>query len=531
MLNSATMLALLSLLPFTGAVLCLCVYRQRAVAIYLAETVMLLALALGTLVAWEHSRTVQDGSGASDALEPRITAIDLKLGRLAEKGPTISVHIAADGLNIWLVFLTLAVGTAVVASSASWAGENAGVAMACLLAAIGFTLLAFLSMDMLVFYVFFELTLVPVFLLVGLWGGPDRQVAAQRMFLHTLAGGLCTLLGLLTIGSVAGDFSWTALKQSSFKADGLLNSSVVFLLLMAGFVVKTPLVPLHTWQAITYRQAPTPVTAFLSAVMAKLGLYGMLRLGVFVLPAEMESVGAPVLGTMAVLSIVVGALCAFGARDIKTLLAYSSLSHLGYVVLGIVSLDPAGEQGALFHMVAHGVVTTGLLLAAGYIESSEGTLERSRLKGLLGRYPWISGLFVFFSLASVGVPGLSQFVGEFLCLLGFFRSGVSSWLGPIAIAGVMSGLFLGAWYTMTLIQQSFSGESPEGAAVDGPTTRQLVVLGSMAALVLWLGIAPSLVLQTSRPEIKMLERRLQSATGVVEPRLVVAAGLARPRPE
>lgn len=531
MLNSATLLILLPLLPLVGAVLCVLANRQRTVAAYLAETVMLIALALGTIVAWDHSRKIIDDSGAGDAAEPRITAIDLKLGRLAEKGPTVSIHLAVDGLNIWLVFLTLVVGTAVVASSSSWAGENAGVAMACLLAAISFTLLAFLSMDMLVFYVFFELTLVPVFLLVGLWGGSDRQVAAQRMFLHTLAGGLCTLLGLLVIGSTAGDFSWWALKASKYSPDGLLSSSVVFLLLMAGFVVKTPLVPLHTWQAITYRQAPTPVTAFLSAVMAKLGLYGMLRLGVFVLPAEMESVGAPVLGTMAVLSIVVGALCAFGARDIKTLLAYSSLSHLGYVVLGIVSMDPAGEQGAIFHMVAHGVVTAGLLLAAGYIESSEGTLERARLRGLLGQYPLISGLFVFFSLASVGVPGLSQFVGEFLCLLGFFRSGVAFWLGPIAVAGVMAGLFLGAWYTMSLIQQSFSGESLNEMAATGTTTRQVVVLGSLAALVLWLGIAPSLVLGTSRPEIKMLERRLQSMTSVDEPRMVVAAGVARPRSE
>lgn len=531
MLNSATLLILLPLLPLLGAVGCLFLTRQRALAAYLAETVMLVALALGTLVAWDHSRKIAGDPGASDSTEPRVTAIDWKLGRLAEKGPTVSIHLAADGLNIWLVFLTLAVGTAVVASSASWTGDSAGVAMACLLAAIGFTLLAFLSMDMFVFYVFFELTLVPVFLLVGLWGGPDRQIAAQRMFLHTLAGGLCTLLGILAIGSTAGDFSWWSLKASRYSPDGLLNSSAVFLLLMAGFAVKTPLIPLHTWQAITYCQAPTPVTAFLSAVMAKLGLYGMLRIGVFVLPAEMESVGAPVLGTMAVLSIVVGALCAFGARDIKTLLAYSSLSHLGYVVLGIVSLDPAGEQGAIFHMVAHGMVTAGLLLAAGYIESAEGSLERSRLNGLLGRYPVISGLFVFFSLASVGVPGLSQFVGEFLCLLGFFRSGVASWLGPIAVVGVMSGLFLGAWYTMTLIQQSFSGDSPDVAAPSGPSTRQVVVLGSMAALVVWLGIAPSLVLETSRPEVKMLERRLQTVTSVDSPRAVAVSGVARPRSE
>lgn len=531
MLNAGSIVLLLPLLPLVGAVGCLFLGRQRAVAAYWAETVMLVALALGTLMAFDNSRKAAHYPGSVAAGESRVTGIDMKLGRLAGKGPSVSLHLACDGLNTWLVFLTLVVGTGVVATSGSWTGENTGAAMACILCAIAFTLLAFMSMDMLLFYVFFELTLVPVFFLIGLWGGPDRVMAAQRMFLHTLAGGLCTLLGLLALGSQAGDFSWDAIRAIPYKDDGLLNPPVVFLLLMAGFVVKTPLVPLHTWQAITYRQAPTSVTAFLSAVMAKLGLYGMLRLGVFAMPAEMEEVGAPVLGTMAVLSIVIGALCAFGARDLKTLLAYSSLSHLGYVVLGIVSLDPAGEQGAIFHMVGHGVVTAGLLLAAGFIESAEGTLERPALGGLLGRYPAISGWFVFFSLAAVGVPGLSQFVGEFLCLLGFFRSGVAGWLGAAAMAGVMAGLFLGAWYTMTLIQQSFSGESGEVTKPVGATIRQWTVLGALAAIVVWLGVAPSLVLETSGPEIRMLERRLKSEARVEAPRMVAEAGVWNPRSE
>lgn len=503
--NAATLLILVPLLPLLGAVVCLAAGSRRALACYLAETFLLLALATGTILVWDHA--TQSGiPGGAAATAAGLPSFEMALGRLSDNGPTVSLHLALDGLNAWLVFLTLVVGTAVVATSKSWVGHYPGAAMAALLAAIGFTLMAFLSMDMLVFYVFFELTLIPMFFLVGIWGGADRQVAAQRMFLYTLAGGLCTLLGLLALAMPAADFNWETLRKSGSTGEGIFSRSIIFMLLMAGFVVKTPLVPFHTWQAITYVQAPTPVTAFLSAVMAKLGLYGMLRLGVFVMPDEMQTLGAHVLGGFAVASIVYGAFCAFGSRDIKSLLAYSSLSHLGYVVLGLVSLDPAGVQGAVFHMVAHGVVTAGLLLSAGMIEAHEQTLVRADLKGLLSRYPAVGGLFVFFCLASVGVPGLSQFVGEFLCLFGFFKSGVAQALGPVAVVGVMAGLFLGGWYTMTLIQESFSGV-PETDTPVGLKPRQGVVLGSLAVLVLWLGLSPQLVLETSSPEIQVLEHR------------------------
>ena len=503
--NAATLLILVPLLPLLGALVCLAAGSRRALACYMAETFILLALAAGTLLVWNQANLAET-SGLSFRNTEDLPNFEISLGRLGDRGPKVALNLAIDGLNAWLVFLTLGVGAAVIATSKSWVGEYPGAAMALLLLAVSFTLMAFLSMDMLVFYVFFELTLVPMFLLVGIWGGPDRQIAAQRMFLYTLAGGLCTLLGLLALAVPAGDFNWTVLRNSDFSGEGIFSRPVIFVLLMAGFIVKTPLVPFHTWQAITYVQAPTPVTAFLSAVLAKLGLYGMLRLGVFVMPDEMQTVGAHLLGSFAVASIVYGALCAFGSRDIKSLLAYSSLSHLGYVVLGLVSLDPSGLQGAVFHMVAHGVVTAGLLLAAGMIEAHEQTLVRSDLKGLLSRYPAVGGLFVFFCLASVGVPGLSQFVGEFLCLFGFFKSGVATLLGPVAVFGVMSGLFLGGWYTMTLIQESFSG-TPETEETVPVKPRQLVVLGSLAAVVLWLGLSPQFVLETSGPEIKLLEQR------------------------
>ena len=520
--NAATLLILVPLLPILGAVVCLAVGSRRAMACYMAETFLLLALAAGTMLVWNQA-TLAEHSALSSRTPDELPSFEISLGRLGDRGPKVAFSLAIDGLNAWLVFLTLGVGAAVVACSKSWVGEYPGAAMALLLLAIGFTLMAFLSMDMLVFYVFFELTLIPMFLLVGIWGGPDRQIAAQRMFLYTLAGGLCTLLGLLALAVPAGDFNWTILRHSDSAGEGIFSRQLIFVLLMAGFVVKTPLVPFHTWQAITYVQAPTPVTAFLSAVMAKLGLYGMLRLGVFVMPHEMQTVGAYLLGSFAVASIVYGALCAFGSRDVKSLLAYSSLSHLGYVVLGLVSLDPSGIQGAIFHMVAHGVVTAGLLLAAGMIEAYEHTLVRTDLKGLLARYPAVGGLFVFFCLASVGVPGLSQFVGEFMCLFGFFNSGVATLLGPIAVFGVMAGLFLGGWYTMTLIQESFSG-APESDELVPATPRQLVVLGSLAVVVLWLGLSPQFVLETSGPEIKLLEHRHQSTATPVASAVVPDAG-------
>ena len=295
----------------------------------------------------------------------------------------------------------------------------------------------FLSFDIFLFYVFFELSLLPLFFLIGIWGGAQRQYAARKFFIYTLTGSLLTLLGVLGIVISCQ----TQAKILTFSIPELVDtvqaqlahgdaetraywSSLqmwVFLALSAGFAVKVPLMPFHTWLPLAHVEAPTAGSVDLAGVLLKLGAYGFLRLCIPLCPDVSLSLGVPLITWVAALGIVYGALCAYAQDDVKKLIAYSSVSHLGLCMLGMFSLTQAGIQGSIFQMFNHGLSTSALFLLIGMIYERYHTRKLSDYSGMASRMPLFAVLLVFSSLSSVGLPGLNGFIGEYLCLSGIYR--------------------------------------------------------------------------------------------------------------
>jgi NADH-quinone oxidoreductase subunit M len=501
-------------LPFVAGLAALFT-RNRSLASGVVLISTLLSIGLAIAVTMDRNRLVFDAELNGSALtagQPHFEVGALFGGEIS------SVRLGVDGLNAGLVLLTGLVGALSVVASSGLKLDHANRYFGLLGILIGLTLLAFLAQDLLVFYVAFELTLIPLFLLVGSWGGPNRQAASLKMVIYTLAGGFFTLLGILAIvvQSNGGlDFGWESLArkaavESTLVAPGRMAPGLIFLLVCAGFVVKIPLVPFHSWQPAAYAEAPTPVTAFLSAVLAKLGLYGILRVAFFLLPGEAATLGVTVLVPLAVLSILYGAFCAYGARDLKSLLAYGSISHLGVALLGLLSFNRVGVEGAMLHMLAHGVITAGMLFTAGMVFEREGTLQFSGLGGMAARHKLLSAFMVLFALASVGVPGLAQFGGEFLCLMGFLGS--AEYGQGIAVAfGVLAGIFLGGWYTITMLQKVLFGplKVHEENSARGLGVADWAILVPLGVLTIVLGLWPKPVLSAARVESGYLERQVQ----------------------
>lgn len=503
-------------LPFVAGLLAL-LLRSKSSAFWLVLAATLASFTLTALVARDRSMLLE--SPEHLGIIPTGSA-HFEVGSDFGFSFSPSIRLGIDGLNVGLLLLTGLVGSLAIVASARLNLDRAHSYFGALGLLIGLTFLAFLAQDLLVFYIAFELTLIPLFLLVGLWGGPNRQAAAVKMVIFTLAGGLLTLLGILAVAVQNGggvDFGWQSLASKAAaepfaSGPGKIAGSVVFLLLCAGFVVKIPLVPFHSWQPLAYLEAPTPITAFLSAVLAKLGLYGILRVSFFLMPAEAATVGVQVLVPLAVLSGLYGAFCAYGAKDLKTLLAYGSISHLGVALIGLLSFNRVGVEGALLHMLAHGVITAGLLFAAGALQSREGTLQFASLGGLAQKHRVLAAFLVLFGLASVGVPGLAQFGGEFLCLMGFLGSPQYGQGIPVAL-GILAGIFLGGWYTITMLQKVLFGPAKvvEPETVVGLAGQDWIVLVPLALLTFLLGLWPQPVLRASKVESFFLEREVQRA--------------------
>jgi NADH-quinone oxidoreductase subunit M len=503
-------------LPLAGGLVAL-LTRNRSLAAGLVLVATLASLGMAGAVCVDRYRLATDAEMVGTAFtagQPHF-----ELGSVFGGDKIFRLRLGIDGLNAALVLLTGLIGVLSVLASLHLNLDRAGRYFGLLGVLIGLTHLAFLAQDLLLFYVAFELTLIPLFLLVGIWGGANRQAASLKMVIYTLSGGLLTLLGILALGTQSGlgfEFGWEALARrasiatTSAVAPGRIPLEVVFLLLCAGFVVKIPLVPFHSWQPLAYAEAPTPVTAFLSAVLAKLGLYGLLRVCFFLLPGQAAHIGIQVLVPLSVLSIVYGAFCAFGARDLKSLLAYGSISHLGVALLGMLSFNRVGLDGALLHMLAHGVITAGLLFTAGMLGEREGTLQFSALGGLASKHRLLAAFLVLFALASVGVPGLAQFGGEFLCLMGFLGSAEYGQGIPVAL-GVLAGVFLGGWYTVTMLQRVLFGPLKTPAADKpffGLGAVDWAILAPLALLTIILGVWPKPVLSAARVETGYLERQV-----------------------
>ena len=503
------LLPLLLLVPIVGAVVA-AVLPKAAASKSWALGVSLVTALLAMLVAL---RTPDSGY----VLHP---------GAWLSFGPSASMTfgLRADSINVWLVLLTAVLVPLAIASTfqrPTITGDRPRQFYAWVLALEAAMLGVFLAGDLLLFYACFEFTLVPSFFLIGVWGGPDRREAANKFFLYTFAASVLTLAAIVYLGARAGTFDIQAVVRFAQHHLSSREQLWVALGLLSAFVVKSAVFPLHTWLPLAYTEAPTSATVLLAGVMPKLGTYGILRLAVPIGLVSNSTLGpAPfpaisvVVGFFCVVGILYGALIAWVQKDMKRLLAYSSFSHLGFVVLGLMALDRIGAQGSLLYMVNHGLSTGALFLLVGMIFDRFATHDRTTMGGLARSMPKLAFFLVLFAMSSIGLPGLNGFASEFLTLLGTFGSpvrGEPSQLGPWFGAAAAVGMVLSAVYMLGMVNGLLFGPAKvpanKGSVPTGDLTgREVAILAPLAVLVVVLGVYPMFVLRPSFVSVEMTMR-------------------------
>jgi NADH-quinone oxidoreductase subunit M len=408
----------------------------------------------------------------------------------------VGYAMGVDGISLPFIFLSTVVS--VLCVGASWTAVQTRVRefYAALLIAETAMVGLFAATNLFLFYVFWELMIVPMFLLIGVWGGPSRIYAAIKFLLFTLAGSVLMLVGLITLLQTSGTLDFQELAKTRPGA-GL--QAWLFAAFTAAFGVKVPMFPVHTWLPDAHTEAPTAGSVILAGILLKMGGYGLLRIALPILPDAVRLFAVPMLALSAV-AIVYGAYVTLAQTDVKRLIAYSSISHMGFVTLGIFTLNRNGVEGAILQMVNHGIVTGALFLCVGMIYERTHTREIVDYGGLARLAPVYSTFLALFCLAAAGFPGLNSFVGEFLIISGAFRT--SPWFGAVAVWGVA----LGTTYILWLYYRVALGEVKaglRGQALD-LNAREVVTLAPMALLVVIIGVYPESVLGFLRVSVARL---------------------------
>ncbi len=409
---------------------------------------------------------------------------------------TITYYVGLDGLSLPFVILTTFLMPLTIL--ASWRSVTVRVKEYMIAFLLLETLMVgvFCSLDLVLFYLFFEGGLIPMFIIIGVWGGARRVYASFKFFLYTLLGSLLMLLAILAMSGEAGTTEIPALLNHGFPAN--LQSWLLFSFL-ASFAVKLPMWPVHTWLPDAHLEAPTAGSLILAAILLKMGGYGFLR---FLLPMfpDASTTYAPLMLTLGVTAILYTSLVAFAQKDMKKLIAYSSVAHMGFVTIGAFSGTEQGAQGAVFQMVSHGIVSGALFLLVGVVYDRLHTREIAAYGGLADRMPVYTFLFMVFTMANVGLPGTSGFVGEFLSLMGTFRT------NTVAAVFATAGIILSAVYALTLFRRIALGklEKPTLAAIADMTPREIAILAPLTVLTLLLGFYPKPVLDTSSNAVKAM---------------------------
>jgi NADH-quinone oxidoreductase subunit M len=425
----------------------------------------------------------------------------------------VSLHLAVDGLSLILVALTLFLGIIAVVCSWTEIRERVGFFHLNLLWILSGILGVFMALDLFLFYFFWELMLVPMYFLINIWGHENRVYASLKFFIFTQAGGLLMLLSILGLYFIHGRSTGVYTFDYSLLLGTALTPKTAFWLMLGffiAFVVKLPAFPFHPWLPDAHTEAPTAGSVILAGLLLKTGAYGLLR---FVLPlfpgAAMAT--APWAMVLAVVSIIYGALLAFAQTDLKRLVAYTSVSHMGFVLLGIFAGAMTALSGAVMQIVAHGVSTGALFIIVGMIQQRIHTRDMDRMGGFWSSAPRLSGIALVFALASLGLPGFGNFVAEFMVLLGTYRTHV---LITIVAA---SGLVLAAIYSLWIVQQTFHGPKKDGVKLVDLSSRETWMMTAMVVVILWLGIFPRPVLQTAEPSLRLLQSNSQHETQQLPP--------------
>lgn len=484
------MLAWLIVIPLLGGALAwLAEYRSvwplpRQVALITLALELLLILAL-----WIFLDTNGDGAWLTS----------LRWDWVPRFG--ISFHLALDGLSLLLIALTALLGSIAVASAWVEIQHRAGFFYFNLLLTLAGVIGVFLALDLFLFFVFWEAMLVPMYFIISIWGHEQRTYAAIKFFIFTQGSGLFMLVAILGLVFVhhASSGQW------SFNYFDLLNASLgptAGLWLMLGFflafAVKLPAVPFHTWLPDAHTEAPTAGSVILAGILLKTGAYGLLRFVVPLFPEASQSF-APLAMILGVAGILYGAVLAFAQDDFKRLVAYSSVSHMGFVLLGVFAWNAWALQGAVMQMIAHGISTAALFMLAGILQERLHTRDMRQMGGLWASAPRMGAMVLFFAIASLGLPGLANFVGEFLVVLGAYR--VSIILTVLAVLGVV----MAAAYALILVQRSFYGEPRQHASIPDLCARELAAMAAMVVFAVWLGLNPQWVLDTAAPALEAMQ--------------------------
>lgn len=513
------LLTILILLPLVGAVLML------AHQMFWKEESQLKWLTLGfTFLNFLLSLAMFSGSAAAgsggfyfEQNVPWIRAIHT------------NYHVGVDGLSFWLVILTTFIMPIAVLST--WhAVEKRVTAFYIFLLLLESAMIGvFVSLDLLVFYLFFEASLVPMFFLIGIWGGTNRIYAAVKFFIFTALGSLLMLVAIIGLYYVyadqtglGGSFDFVAILAAMQSGNLVLAPQTGMLLFLAfalAFAIKVPVFPFHTWLPDAHTEAPTAGSVILAAVLLKMGTYGLMRFNFALFPDQSRET-AWLFITLAIIGIIYGALVAMVQPDVKRLVAYSSVAHMGFVILGMFSFTEYGMQGALFTMLAHGVTTGALFLLVGFIYERRHTREITQFGGLANVMPVYATIFVITSMASVGLPFLNGFVGEFLIMMGMFQShalGVTAAVNWNYIAAMLAGtgVIFAAVYLLWMVQRVFFGKvtSEKNRTLADLSWREIGLIAPLLLLMVYMGVFPKPFLSRSEGAVKALQQRVMHQAG------------------
>ncbi|REJ79572.1 MAG: NADH-quinone oxidoreductase subunit M [Acidobacteria bacterium] len=435
-------------------------------------------------------------------------------------------HIGVDGLSLWLVLLTTFIMPIAVIST--WhAIEKRPLAFYAFMLLLESAMIGvFVSLDLLVFYLFFEASLVPMFFLIGIWGGKQRIYAAVKFFIYTALGSLLMLVAIIALyylhlqATGIGTFDYVTLLGSltagklTFAGSSAYVGTLLFLAFALAFSIKVPVFPFHTWLPDAHTEAPTAGSVILAAILLKMGTYGMMRFNFTLFPEASREL-AWVFIILAIIGITYGALVAMVQPDVKRLVAYSSVAHMGFVVLGMFSFTEQGMQGALYTMLAHGVTTGALFLLVGFIYERRHTREISEYGGLSSVMPIYSTVFVITAMASVGLPFLNGFVGEFLIMLGMWSSTIlpGSW-NQIATMAAGTGVIFAAVYLLWMIQRVFFGKvtNEKNKSLRDLDLREIGLMAPLLFLMVFMGVYPKPILDSSKPSVVAIQQIVNGET-------------------
>ncbi|SIQ55216.1 NADH dehydrogenase subunit M [Rhizobium sp. RU33A] len=429
-------------------------------------------------------------------------------------GTGISYHVGVDGISMLFVILTTLLMPFCVLASWTSVEKRLKEYMIAFLVLETLMIGVFVSLDIVLFYVFFEAGLIPMFIIIGVWGGKDRVYASYKFFLYTLLGSVLMLLAIMAMYWDAGTTDIAALLQHDFPPQ---MQTWLWLAFFASFAVKMPMWPVHTWLPDAHVQAPTAGSVILAGILLKLGGYGFLRFSLPMFPLASDFF-APFVFTLSVIAIIYTSLVAMMQEDMKKLIAYSSVAHMGYVTMGIFAANQQGVQGAIFQMISHGFVSGALFLCVGVIYDRLHTREIAAYGGLVNNMPKYALAFMVFTMANVGLPGTSGFVGEFLTLIGVFR--VNTWVALFAATGVILSAAYALWLYRRVVFGALEKESLKSML--DLSTREKLTLYPLIALTIFFGVYPAPILDATAASVDNLVNNYSAALQAAQSLALIA---------